>query len=141
MYNSDAMIEEHIHLSTRPRQQHQDMEVVVVGIQFWSDSTHVADFGTQSLWPGYMAFGNQCKYTRGDPKTQSIHHIAYLPKVTMHVHLFNDTKKLFNALNGLLSDRRRSLRCLSKGTWAATDTRCAHPVEAGPFPCCVGHAF
>lgn len=81
MYNSDVMIEEHIRLSTTPRQHHQDKEVVVVGIQFWSDSTHVADFGTASMWPAYMAFANQCKYTKGDPRTQSIHHIAYLPKV------------------------------------------------------------
>lgn len=91
VYNSDVLIEEHIRLSTAPRQFHPEMEVVVVGLQFWSDSTHVADFGTASMWPAYLAFANQCKYTRGDPRTQSIHHIAYLPKVSTSVtqlHIF-----------------------------------------------------
>ncbi len=40
---------------------------VVIGMMIWSDSTHLASFGTASLWPVYLYFGNQSKYTRAKP--------------------------------------------------------------------------
>ncbi|KAF8322961.1 hypothetical protein F5887DRAFT_1086897 [Amanita rubescens] len=57
LYNSDAFIDEHRRLNERiagmvgqlPR-----MEAVIVGIMLWSDSTHLASFGTASLWPIYI---------------------------------------------------------------------------------------
>ena len=47
----------------------------------WSDSTHLADFGTASLWPVYLMFGNESKYERAKSNSRSCHHIAYIPKV------------------------------------------------------------
>lgn len=48
---------------------------------FWSDSTHLAEFGQAKLWPIYMAFGNQSKYERAKPGNRALLHLAYLPSV------------------------------------------------------------
>ncbi|KAL4247850.1 hypothetical protein ABKN59_007538 [Abortiporus biennis] len=47
----------------------------------YSDSTHLAVFGTTSLWPVYLSFGNQSKYERAKTTSNALHHIAYLPKL------------------------------------------------------------
>jgi hypothetical protein len=54
---------------------------VMIGLMFWSDSTHLTSFGTASLWPIYLYFGNQSKYTRAKPSEFAAHHLAYVPKV------------------------------------------------------------
>ena len=56
---------------------------VVIGIMIWSDSTHLASFGTDSLWPVYLYFGNQSKYTHAKPSEFAAHHLAYIPKVIL----------------------------------------------------------
>jgi hypothetical protein len=56
----------------------------VAALMFWSDSTCVSQFGTHSLWPIYLFFGNQSKYERSRPSSMAGHHVAFLPKV----HLF-----------------------------------------------------
>ncbi len=35
----------------------------IAALQFWSDSTHLADFGQAKAWPIYLAFGNQSSMT------------------------------------------------------------------------------
>jgi len=54
---------------------------VILALMIWSDSTHLASFGTASLWPIYLYFGNQSKYTRAKPSAFAAHHLAYIPKV------------------------------------------------------------
>ncbi|KAJ7325436.1 hypothetical protein DFH08DRAFT_926310 [Mycena albidolilacea] len=44
----------------------------------WSDSTHLANFGTVSLWPLYTFFGNLSKYMRAKPTSNSGYHQAEL---------------------------------------------------------------
>jgi hypothetical protein len=51
-------------------------------LMMWSDSTHLASFGDASLWPFYLCFGNQSKYTRGKPTASACHHVAYIPNVS-----------------------------------------------------------
>ena len=82
LYNSDAMIEEHQKVQAQPREPGCTLETVVAAIMLWSDSTHLANFGTASLWPIYAYFGNQSKYTRGKPTSFAAHHIAYIPSVS-----------------------------------------------------------
>lgn len=53
----------------------------------WSDSTHLAEFGTALLWPVYLMFANELKYECVKQSSQACHHIAYIPKVC-HI-LFN----------------------------------------------------
>lgn len=82
LYNSDAMIAEHQKIQAQPREPGCNLETIVGAIMLWSDSTHLANFGTASLWPIYAYFGNQSKYTRGKPTSFAAHHIAYIPSVS-----------------------------------------------------------
>lgn len=81
IYSSDAMIEAHGLLQQQPPEPNCQLERVVAAMMFWSDSTHLASFGNASLWPLYLFFGNQSKYTRAKPWSGSCHHVAYIPKV------------------------------------------------------------
>ena len=84
LYNSDVFIHTHQqlnhHLSEtggpRPR-----LEAVIAAIMLWSDSTHLASFGTASLWPIYMFIGNFSKYLRCMTSLLMAEHLAYIPKV------------------------------------------------------------
>lgn len=82
LYSSDAMIEAHMKLQQQPPEPGCTLERVIASLMLWSDSTHLANFGTASLWPLYLFFGNQSKWVRGKPKTASCHHVAYIPKVS-----------------------------------------------------------
>lgn len=81
VYSSDAMIEAHINLLQSPPEPCCDLERVIAAMMYWSDSTHLATFGSASLWPLYLFFGNQSKWVRGKPRSASCHHVAYIPKV------------------------------------------------------------
>jgi hypothetical protein len=56
-------------------------ETVVVPVHLYSDSTRLANFGTASLWPGYLSIGLLSKYVRGEVSSFSQHHFAYFPKL------------------------------------------------------------
>ncbi|KAG1838714.1 hypothetical protein DFJ58DRAFT_733659 [Suillus subalutaceus] len=64
IYTSPAMLEEHDCIRSQPREDGCTLETVVAAIMLWSDSTHLASFGTTSLWPIYLFLGNQSKYDR-----------------------------------------------------------------------------
>ena len=53
----------------------------MAALMFWSDSTHLANFGTAKLWPIYMFLGNLSKYTRSHPTAHACHHLAYIPSL------------------------------------------------------------
>lgn len=81
IYSSDAMLAEHIKVQRLPAEPGCTLERVVVALMFWSDSTHLANFGTASLWPLYLFLGNQSKWLRSKPRAGACHHVAYIPKV------------------------------------------------------------
>ncbi|ETW82716.1 hypothetical protein HETIRDRAFT_54372 [Heterobasidion irregulare TC 32-1] len=82
IYSSTTMIEAHLEISGMPRIGPDDThERVVAPLMVWSDSTHLANFGSASLWPFYLQFGSQSKYTRGKPTSHSAHHLAYIPTI------------------------------------------------------------
>ncbi|KAI0083359.1 hypothetical protein BDY19DRAFT_857627, partial [Irpex rosettiformis] len=104
LFNSDAMNEEYERISTKfdhnapPASADSTsttnpgtnstfagpaptIENTIAAMMLWSDSTHLASFGTASLWPIYLYFGNQSKYTRAKPSECASHHIAYLPSL------------------------------------------------------------
>jgi hypothetical protein len=85
IYNSDAMLEEDAKIQALPRNPEDgpDTEVVMGAILLWSDSTHLTSFGSASLWPIYLFFGNVSKYTRGKPSALAAHHLAYVPSVSV----------------------------------------------------------
>ncbi|KAG2343104.1 hypothetical protein BDR05DRAFT_976158 [Suillus weaverae] len=57
------------------------IKCMVASVMFWSDTTHLANFGDASLWPFYLFFGNQSKYTQGKLMTSACHHVAYIPSL------------------------------------------------------------
>ena len=87
IYQSDAMLEAQDQISKLPHAPDNTLECVVVPLMVWSDSTQLANFGSASLWPFYLYFGNQLKYTRGKPTANVCHHLAYIPTVSSD--LFN----------------------------------------------------
>ena len=68
-----------------PLAEHLGIESVVVLLMLGSDATHLASFGTASLWPLYVFFGNMSKYDSSKPSEFPACHLAYLPKVG-HIH-------------------------------------------------------
>jgi len=82
IYQSDAMLEAQDQISKLPRAPDDSLERVVAPLMVWSDSTQLANFGSASLWPFYLYFGNQSKYARGKPTANVCHHLAYIPTVS-----------------------------------------------------------
>ncbi|KAI1798488.1 hypothetical protein LXA43DRAFT_1108138 [Ganoderma leucocontextum] len=56
-----------------------DVEYIMLPLLFWSDAMQLANFGSASLWPIYLYFGNLSKYVRGRPTEFVVHHLAYIP--------------------------------------------------------------
>ncbi|KAF8189081.1 hypothetical protein K438DRAFT_2144948, partial [Mycena galopus ATCC 62051] len=81
VYTCNAWIEVHNALQKLPAEPGCKLERVIAGLMFWSDSTHLADFGTAKAWPIYMYFANLSKYTRARPNSGACHHIAYIPSI------------------------------------------------------------
>ncbi|KAJ3557683.1 hypothetical protein NP233_g11677 [Leucocoprinus birnbaumii] len=84
LYNADAFIEEHAKLQQENHRVQVDgvyIETAIAAIMLWSDSTHLAQFGSASLWPIYCYFGNQSKYEHARPSSFTAHHLAYIPSL------------------------------------------------------------
>ena len=81
-YTADFFIEEYEKIRLQPRPAEKAHLIpVIAAIMVYSDATHLANFGTASVWPIYLYFGNQSKYERGKPSSFAAHHLAYIPKV------------------------------------------------------------
>jgi hypothetical protein len=80
-YTSDQWIEAHDNLQKQPNEPGCKLEKVILGLMFWSDSTHLTSFGTANVWPLYMYFANLSKYIRCKPSSGASHHVAYIPSV------------------------------------------------------------
>ncbi|KAJ7053136.1 hypothetical protein C8F01DRAFT_1375308 [Mycena amicta] len=86
IYSSDAMVEAYKELHSKPPAPGCSLERVILPLMFWSDSTHLASFGSASLWPLYLFFGNQSKWLRAKPRAGVCHHVAYFPKLPDSFH-------------------------------------------------------
>jgi Plavaka transposase len=93
MYNSDIFLEEHDKVQCALTKSPCKREKVVAALMFWSDTTHLATFGTAKLWPIYMLFGNLSKYIRCKPSSGAIKHLAYIPPFP---DLLHDELKAFH---------------------------------------------
>ncbi|KAJ2913887.1 hypothetical protein MD484_g6527, partial [Candolleomyces efflorescens] len=98
LYTSDAFLAEHQAIQQRVKASGRLIETVVIGLMFWSDSTHLSSFGTASLWPVYMYIGNQSKYIRSKPSSFSAHHVAYIPKSTISKELGDSGLNVYDIL-------------------------------------------
>ncbi|KAG6824796.1 hypothetical protein H0H92_005805 [Tricholoma furcatifolium] len=91
VYNTDIFLQMEERL---PTIDGCNLEKIVVPLLIYSDSTHLANFGTASLWPIYLWTGTLSKYTRIKPTSFSAHHLAYLPSILeiiqdIYIKLFN----------------------------------------------------
>ena len=82
-YTSDAWIKAHNDLQKQRNEPNCKFEKIILGLMFWSDSTHLANFGTAKVWPLYLYFGNLSKYFCGKPSSGASHHVAYIPSVCL----------------------------------------------------------
>ncbi|OBZ79049.1 hypothetical protein A0H81_01502 [Grifola frondosa] len=100
IFNSDAMLEADAELRAQPRNPDDDpdIEYAIAPILVWSDATHLASFGSASLWPIYAFFGNLSKYIRAKPRAFAAHHLAYIPKVCLCFHTLNDFSTVLNTI-------------------------------------------
>lgn len=85
LFTGDAWLEEHerVQQLELPPDEPDIYPRAIAGIMLWSDSTHVAQFGQQSVWPIYMTLGNQSKYERASSGSHALHHMGYLPSVSI----------------------------------------------------------
>lgn len=81
VYTADAFLQAKAALRASEPRNYKGPPRRVIGLMFWSDSTHLTDFGQASLHPIYMAFANQSKADRCHPNKRCLHHIAYMPDV------------------------------------------------------------
>ena len=85
LYHSDTFIKEHRHVQNHSRPPPDDpgckLEKVVAALMFWSNSTHLTNFGTTKLWPIYLFFGNLSKYIQSRPSSGACNHLTYIPSV------------------------------------------------------------
>ena len=81
-YTSDEMISAYEEVqNVPPHPDYPEAENVVAELAPYSDETTLAQFGTASLWPVYIFFGNLSKYIRCQPSSNAAHHTAYFPSV------------------------------------------------------------
>ncbi|KAJ4488967.1 hypothetical protein C8J55DRAFT_558004 [Lentinula edodes] len=85
VYTSDAYLTMEKEVLVSPLEPGCDLERVIVPIMAYSDSTHLPSFGSASLWPGYLWFGSQSKYSRAKPSKFSAHHLVYFPSLPKKV--------------------------------------------------------
>lgn len=81
LYNSPTFMKAHRELQESAGEPGCTLPRVVVGLMFWSDATHLTQFGNTKLWPLYMFFGNESKYRRCKPSCNTCEHVAYFEEV------------------------------------------------------------
>lgn len=81
LYTTPAFLEANEEIQTASGEPGCSLPRILIGLMFGSDSTHLTAFGSASLWPCYMYFGNESKYRRCKPTCNLCNHIAYFQKV------------------------------------------------------------
>ncbi|KAG2336350.1 hypothetical protein BDR05DRAFT_978806 [Suillus weaverae] len=81
LYTSDSWLEAQDDLQRHPKEPSCSLERVIAGLMFFSDTTHLATFGTAKAWPLYLYFGNLTKYARSAPKSGACHLVRFLPSL------------------------------------------------------------
>lgn len=91
MYTSPAFFEAQEALQNSPPEPGCDLERVVVSLMWWSDVTHLTNFGTAHLWPLYLFLGNDSKYRRCKPSCHLCSHVAYFQTVSTLVSAYSSS--------------------------------------------------
>ena len=105
LYNSRAVNSDYQEVLEKSAQLGCDLEPGILALQFWSDMTTLASFGTAALWPIYLYFANLSKYVRGKPTSFAGHHLAYIPSVSDRNHsVLVYLLRILNQLPAMIQD-------------------------------------
>ncbi|KAG6909309.1 hypothetical protein DXG01_001108 [Tephrocybe rancida] len=81
MYTSPAFRRAHRELQDSPAEPGCSLPRVVVACMFWSDATHLTQFGNAKITPLYLYFGNESKYRRSKPSCKLAEHVAFFQQL------------------------------------------------------------
>ncbi|KAG2737333.1 hypothetical protein P692DRAFT_20762048, partial [Suillus brevipes Sb2] len=81
LYTSNSWLEAQDDLQRQPKESGCSLERVIAGLMFFSDATHLANFGTAKAWPLYLYFGNLSKYARSSPTSGACHLVGFFPSL------------------------------------------------------------
>jgi hypothetical protein len=124
LYTSDSWLDAQDDLQKLPREPGCKLERVIAGLMFFSDATHLANFGTAKAWPLYMYFGNLTKYARSAPKSGACHLVGFLPSVSSPPILLMISQTTVHQLPDKVKDVLSGLPRMSKSGMAALQTHC-----------------
>ncbi|KAG2339318.1 hypothetical protein BDR05DRAFT_977756 [Suillus weaverae] len=93
LYTSDAWLGAQDDLQKLPKEPNCSLEHVVAGLMFFSDATHLANFGTAKAWPLYLYFGNL---------TNGLLRISKTGMASLHTHC---RRELFHGCWEILLDK------------------------------------
>lgn len=124
LYTSDSWLDAQDEVQKLPREPGCKLERVVASLMFFSDATHLANFGTAKAWPLYMYFGNLTKYARAAPKSGACHLVGFLPSVSFPDVPLRIAINVVYQLPDKVKDILSSLPRISKSGMAALHTHC-----------------
>lgn len=113
LYTSTAFLDAHKALLESPPEPGCDAPRAIAALMFWSDATHLTSFGNAKLWPCYMFFGNDSKYSRCKPTYNLCNHIAYFQ--TVHTLFYLITPLLTSPCSFLTLSKTLPLYMLVEG--------------------------
>ena len=83
MYSADATIQAQAKVNSLPRPHSDTTERIALRLMLSSDSSQLTNFGSASVWPIYLMFANQSKQDRTKPSCHAVHHLVYIPLVSL----------------------------------------------------------
>lgn len=83
-YQSPAFLEAERVLLESPPEPGCDLPRAILSYMFWSDATHLAQFGTAKAWPIYAIIANLSKYIRCKPSERAAQYVAFIPGVCIY---------------------------------------------------------
>jgi hypothetical protein len=81
LFTSQAVVKEDIRIQNQPPEPGCNLPRAMAMLMWWTDATHVTQFGNSKVWPGYLYYGNQSKYERLRPSCHAAHHMIFFPSV------------------------------------------------------------
>ena len=87
LYTLRVLLDAHHELLESPPEPGCTLPHRIIALMFWSDAMQLTSFGDAKLWPLYVFFGNQMKYSRGQLSAKLCNHVAYFQTVSM-THYF-----------------------------------------------------
>lgn len=137
-YTSPAFRSAHDELQAAPNEPGCSLPKVVLAMQFASDSTQLAHFGTAKLWPLYLYFLNESKYRRCKPTSNLCNHVAYFQSVgNMPFEVVRNTNiPIYSYLDARFLPRFRH----RTQQWAWYEQAAHDPLSQGTLPRTMGNS-